>query len=65
LIALAIAPMHSPFTVVTLCGVGLGGSFTLGMTIVLDNTRSAEEANKWNAFVMGIGYSFAALGLLP
>jgi CP family cyanate transporter-like MFS transporter len=62
LIALAIAPMHSPFAVVTVCGVGLGGSFTLGMTIVLDNTRSAEEANKWNAFVMGIGYSFAALG---
>jgi CP family cyanate transporter-like MFS transporter len=62
LIALAIAPMHLPFVVVSACGVGLGGSFTLGLTIVLDNTRSAEEADQWNAFVMGIGYSIAALG---
>ena len=61
-LALALAPLSAPFAIVSLCGVGLGGSFTLGMTLVLDNTRTTEEANQWNGFVLGVGYSLAALG---
>ena len=30
----------------------------------LDNTRTAEEANSWNAFVMTVGYLIAAMGPL-
>jgi MFS transporter, CP family, cyanate transporter len=44
--------------------VGLGGGFTLGMTLPLDNTHSADEANSWNAFVLLVGYLIAAGGPL-
>jgi CP family cyanate transporter-like MFS transporter len=42
--------------------LGLGGAFTLCMTLPLDNTRSVEEANAWTAFSMTIGYVVAAAG---
>jgi MFS transporter, CP family, cyanate transporter len=49
---------------VPLCAFGLGGGFTLGMTLSLDNTHSVEEANLWNAFVLTVGYLIAAAGPL-
>ncbi len=53
-----------PFLFVPLVAVGLGGAFTLGMTLPLDNTRSVEEANVWNAFVLTVGYLLASIGPL-
>jgi CP family cyanate transporter-like MFS transporter len=32
------------------------------MTLPLDNTRTAGEANAWNAFVLMVGYVIAAAG---
>jgi CP family cyanate transporter-like MFS transporter len=64
LIGMAIAPMLAPFVFVPLCAFGLGGGFTLGMTLPLDNTHSVEEANVWNAFVLTVGYLIAASGPL-
>lgn len=64
LVLLAVAPTAAPFLVIPLCAVGLGGGFTLGMTLPLDNTHSVEEANVWNAFVLTVGYIIAAGGPL-
>ncbi|MBB3901408.1 CynX/NimT family MFS transporter [Methylobacterium brachythecii] len=64
LVLLAVAPMAAPFAVIALCAFGLGGGFTLGMTLPLDNTHSVEEANVWNAFVLTVGYLIASAGPL-
>jgi CP family cyanate transporter-like MFS transporter len=64
MIALAIAPGGSAFLIVPLIAIGIGGSFTLGMTLPLDNAKSADDANAWNAFTMSIGYAVGALGPL-
>ncbi len=64
LIALAIVPNLAPFIWIAVSAFGLGGAFTLGMTLPLDNTHSVEQANVWNAFVMTVGYLFAAGGPL-
>lgn len=63
LIGVATVPML-PFLFIPLTAVGLGGAFTLGMTLPLDNTRSVEEANVWNAFVLTVGYLLASTGPL-
>lgn len=63
LMGVATMPML-PFLFVPLVAVGLGGAFTLGMTLPLDNTRSVEEANVWNAFVLTVGYLLASIGPL-
>jgi CP family cyanate transporter-like MFS transporter len=59
---IAIAPAAMPFVWVCLCAFGLGGAFTLGMTLPLDYAHSVEETNAWNAFVLTVGYLIAALG---
>jgi MFS transporter, CP family, cyanate transporter len=64
LTALALAPLSAPFLWISAFAFGLGGAFTLGMTLPLDNTNSAAEANTWNAFVMTVGYVIAAAGPL-
>ena len=64
LVPLAIAPNLAPFLWVPLAAFGLGGGFTLGMTLPLDNTHSVHEANVWNAFVLTVGYLVAAAGPL-
>lgn len=42
---IAIAPSWAPFVVVPICEFGLGGAFTLGVTLPLDNTQTADEAS--------------------
>jgi CP family cyanate transporter-like MFS transporter len=64
LLVMAIAPLSAPFLYIPVTAFGLGGSFTLGMTLPLDNTASPEEATAWNAFVYVIGYLIAAIGPL-
>lgn len=61
---IALAPNWAPFFSIALCAFGLGGAFTLGMTLPLDNTHSVDEANAWNAFVLTVGYLIAAAGPL-
>jgi len=55
-------PGTSPWLWVPLTAVGLGGAFTLAMTLPLDHTHSPDAANRWNAFVLTIGYLIAATG---
>jgi MFS transporter, CP family, cyanate transporter len=64
LAAISFAPATMPFAAVACCAFGLGGAFTLGMTLPLDNTRSVDEANVWNAFVLTVAYLVATCGPL-
>jgi CP family cyanate transporter-like MFS transporter len=60
----AISPTQMPFLWIPVAAFGLGGAFTLGMTLPIDNTRDVDEANTWNAFVLTVGYLIAAGGPL-
>lgn len=64
LLPLALFPGVLPFLFVPLCAIGLGGGFTLAMTLPLDNTATPEEANVWTAFVLTVGYLIATAGPL-
>jgi CP family cyanate transporter-like MFS transporter len=64
LLAVAVAPHFMPFVIIPIIACGIGGSFTLGMTLPLDNASTPDEANAWNAFVMTIGYFMGAAGPL-
>ena len=63
-LGLALAPLFLPHVWIAIAAFGMGGGFTLGMTLPLDSSQSADEANTWNAFVMTVGYLFAAAGPL-
>jgi CP family cyanate transporter-like MFS transporter len=62
LTGIAWAPTYMSALWVGLAALGLGGGFTLGMTLPLDNAQNPEEANSWNAFSMMVGYLIAAVG---
>lgn len=64
LLAIAVAPLAAPMASVALTAFGLGGAFTLAMTLPLDNTRNASETNAWTAFTLTVGYLIAATGPL-
>jgi CP family cyanate transporter-like MFS transporter len=64
ILAMAFAPTVSPYLAVAVLAFGTGGSFTLSMTLPLDNTRHADEAGAWNAFVLLVSYTVAAIGPL-
>ena len=51
-----------PWLWVPVTAFGLGGAFTLSMTLPLDHTHTPDAANRWNAFVLTIGYLIAATG---
>lgn len=51
-----------PWLWVPLTALGLGGAFTLAMTLPLDHTHTPDAANRWNAFVLTVGYLIAACG---
>jgi CP family cyanate transporter-like MFS transporter len=61
---MAFAPLTAPFLYIPLGAIGMGGAFTLGMTLPLDNTHDAAEATSWNAFMLVVGYVIAATGPL-
>jgi|SRR5690625_139224 len=62
LILIAIWPNAAPFIFISIFAFGHGGSFTLSMTLPLDNTKTVEESNVWNGFVLTVGYLIAATG---
>ncbi|MGX8882424.1 MFS transporter [Methylovorus sp. SPW-M1] len=64
LVVMTVAPLWAPVPVIAITAFGLGGAFTLGMTLPLDNTANASETNAWTAFVLTIGYLVAATGPL-
>lgn len=51
-----------PWLWVPVTAFGLGGAFTLAMVLPLDHTHTPDAANRWNAFVLTIGYLIAATG---
>lgn len=64
-IGILIALPHTPgWLPIVLLAVGVGGSFSLGMTLPLDNAADADEANSWTSFVLAMGYGLGALGPL-
>ena len=62
LLLIAIWPNAAPFIFISIFAFGLGGAFTLSMTLPLDNTKTEEESNVWNGFVLTVGYLIAATG---
>lgn len=64
LFATAVAPTFMPLVAIPIVACGIGASFSLGMTLPLDNVSGPEEANSWTSFVLFIGYSLGALGPL-
>jgi CP family cyanate transporter-like MFS transporter len=64
MLAMLLAPAVSPYLTVAVLAFGTGGSFTLSMTLPLDNTRHADETGAWNAFVLLVSYTVAAIGPL-
>jgi len=64
LFAAAAAPTLMPLVTIPIVACGIGASFSLGMTLPLDNASSPEEANSWTSFVLFIGYLLGALGPL-
>lgn len=64
ILAMVLAPTMSPFVTVAVIAFGTGGSFTLSMTLPLDNTHHADETSAWNAFVLLVSYTVAAAGPL-
>lgn len=64
LVPLALVQNMAPFVWLPLAAFGLGGAFTLSMTLPLDNANDVEEANVWNAFTLTVGYLVAAAGPL-
>jgi CP family cyanate transporter-like MFS transporter len=64
ILGMALVPSPIPHIWVAIAAFGVGGGFTLGMTLPLDNAHSADEANAWNAFMMTVGYLLAATGPL-
>ncbi|WP_218859051.1 CynX/NimT family MFS transporter [Mucilaginibacter sp. E4BP6] len=62
LLLIAFCPGFSPFIIIGILAIGLGGTFTLAMTLPLDNTNTHHETNAWTAFILTIGYVIAAIG---
>ncbi|WP_233839425.1 MFS transporter [Paraburkholderia sp. ZP32-5] len=63
-LGMAVAPLLMPHVWVAVAALGLGGGFTLGMTLPLDNAHRPGDVNSWNAFVLTVGYLVAAAGPL-
>lgn len=61
---MVLAPDSAPFVYLPVTAFGMGGAFTLGMTLPLDNTGSAAEAGAWTAFVLMVAYLIASTGPL-
>jgi CP family cyanate transporter-like MFS transporter len=61
---LMAAPHAISWLAIGLLGFGIGGSFSLGMMLPLDNTGDPHEANSWTSFILAIGYGLGALGPL-
>jgi CP family cyanate transporter-like MFS transporter len=64
MLTIVLAPNVSPYFAIAVLAFGTGGSFTLSMTLPLDNTRHPQETGAWNAFVLLVSYSLAAVGPL-
>ncbi|WP_448107639.1 MFS transporter [Pseudomonas azerbaijanoccidentalis] len=56
------SPTTLPFVAVPIMAFGVGGAFTLAMTLPLDNARTPDEAGAWNAFVLLVSYPVGATG---
>ncbi|PXW95440.1 CP family cyanate transporter-like MFS transporter [Sphaerotilus hippei] len=61
---LIAAPHAQGWLPIALLALGIGGSFSLGMTLPLDNAADADHANSWTSFVLAVGYGLGALGPL-
>lgn len=62
LIFLAVNPLISPALIICLIAFGLGGVFTIGMTLPLDYSTTVGQSDSWTSFTLCVGYLIAALG---
>jgi CP family cyanate transporter-like MFS transporter len=59
--ALAIRPEAAPLLWMALLGAGLGGCFSLSMTVALDHLRDPQQAGALSALMQGGGFLIAAM----
>lgn len=63
-LVLAFGPESLRFPASGLLGLGIGGCFGLGLSLLVLRTRDAASAGALSAMAQGIGYVFASLGPL-
>ena len=63
-LVLAFGPPGLRFPASGLLGLGIGGCFGLGLSLLVLRTRDAASAGALSAMAQGIGYVFASLGPL-
>jgi CP family cyanate transporter-like MFS transporter len=62
LTAVAFIPLFAPWFWVALMGFGIGGGFSLGLTLPVDYAPTPDTAGQLSAMVLGIGYFVGAFG---
>ncbi|GGO78443.1 MFS transporter [Marinobacterium nitratireducens] len=60
--AFALAPMSAPLLWIAIAGLGLGGFFSLCLTLCLEHLLDARAAGSLAAFMQGLGFGLTALG---
>ncbi|WP_375456105.1 MFS transporter [uncultured Methylobacterium sp.] len=63
-LTLAFGPDAVRYPAAGLLGLGIGGCFGLGLSLIVLRTRDAASAGGLSAMAQGIGYAFASLGPL-
>ncbi|NVK41854.1 MAG: cyanate transporter [Oceanospirillaceae bacterium] len=58
----ALAPLAVPAAWIAVAGFGLGGCFSLCLTLCLDHLQDARKAGSLAAFMQGVGFAITALG---
>lgn len=58
------APMNGVWLWVVILGLGQGGSFSMGLTLIAIRARDADTAARLSSMAQGIGYTLAAGGPL-
>ncbi len=61
-LGLLYAPVASLWLWVVLCGLGMGGAFSMGLSFVVLRTRTSAHATALSSMSQGVGYTIAAAG---
>src|SRR5690606_18094172 len=62
LIGIIYAPPASAWLWITFAGLGMGGTFSLGLSLVVLRTRTPMQATALSGMAQGVGYTIAAAG---
>jgi CP family cyanate transporter-like MFS transporter len=59
---IAWAPLAAPWTLATVLGLGIGGLFTLSLTLPIDFAAGGDATDRLSSMVFAGGYTLAAAG---